>query len=155
MIARSTPTLREAVIACREKIEAVSHVPGGTLDQDCLRLLGLVDAALTPDNIEQTYSEDEVIDIINIVTDLNKLDALDKALPEIASRLDRIIARTVAEKVMGDPRLIADLKALRQHHEFTRDRIGQPGCPVRRKAAEYVETIDATLAALEAERGAA
>lgn len=44
--------------------------------------------------------------------------------------------------------LLADMQRLRQHHEFTRDRVGQPGCPVRREAAEYVETIDRARAAL-------
>lgn len=44
--------------------------------------------------------------------------------------------------------LIADLKALRGYHEFTRDRVGQEGCPVRLRAAEYVKIIDRAIAAI-------
>jgi hypothetical protein len=45
-------------------------------------------------------------------------------------------------------RLVADIRALRQHHEFTRDRIGQPGCRVRETAAWHVEILDTVLALL-------
>lgn len=48
----------------------------------------------------------------------------------------------------GEAAIVSDMQRLRQHHEFTRDRIGQPGCPVRRTAAEYVEIIDRALASL-------
>lgn len=45
-------------------------------------------------------------------------------------------------------RLRAELRYVRQHHEFTRDRIGQPGCPVRRQAADHVETLDRAIATI-------
>lgn len=48
----------------------------------------------------------------------------------------------------GDRRLLADLSAVRAHHAFTAERIGQPGCPVRLKAAEFVATLDAAIASL-------
>lgn len=45
-------------------------------------------------------------------------------------------------------KLLADLRGLRAHHAWTRDNIGQPGCEVRKAAAEYVETLDRAIAAL-------
>lgn len=47
--------------------------------------------------------------------------------------------------------LLADMTAVRAHHAFTRNRIGQPGCEVRKVATEYVETIDRAIAALSTE----
>ena len=45
-----------------------------------------------------------------------------------------------------DRRLLSDLRAVLAHHAFTRDRIGQPGCEVRKVAAEHAETIERAIA---------
>lgn len=44
--------------------------------------------------------------------------------------------------------VVERLRSLRQSHEFTRDRIGQPGCKVREIAGEHVKTIDLAIASL-------
>ena len=51
-----------------------------------------------------------------------------------------------------DRRLLSDLRAVLAHHAFTRDRIGQPGCEVRKVAAEHAETIERAIAELTAAR---
>lgn len=38
-------------------------------------------------------TDDEVIDLINVVTDLAEVDALDKAYPEVFTRLKKLITR--------------------------------------------------------------
>lgn len=47
-------------------------------------------------------------------------------------------------------KLLGDLKAVRAHHAYTRDHIGQPGCEVRKVAAEYTQTLDDVLDAFSA-----
>lgn len=46
-------------------------------------------------------------------------------------------------------RLLGDLRAVLAHHNFTATRVGQPGCEVRKVAAEYAETIRAAIAFIE------
>lgn len=38
-------------------------------------------------------------------------------------------------------RLLGDLRAVLAYHNFTATRVGQPGCEVRKAAAEYAETV--------------
>lgn len=50
--------------------------------------------------------------------------------------------REAVERVLGD------LRALKAHHAWTRDHLGQPGCEVRKAASEYVDTVDRAILAL-------
>ncbi|WP_303763854.1 hypothetical protein [Sphingobium yanoikuyae] len=53
-------------------------------------------------------TEDDVIGLINIVTDLAEVDALDKAYPEVWGRLDAMVNHAVAAATAGMPTIWED-----------------------------------------------
>lgn len=50
---------------------------------------------------------------------------------------------------METHRIIGQLRRIKAQEEFTRDRIGEPGCNIRRNAADNIAALDAAIARLE------